>query len=161
MSYEASFYGQLISDSVLADSSYFEMFDIYIKQKNKRLKEDSFAASKLYTNMEILKAAGGFAFHTSSPLVRDFFLKDGSARNKTFRINIDAFIGNYELKVRCYDCELVNSLFAATVLGTYQIHDIKFKEAEIKQVNDLPAPRNRKQRFTIMPVISPLDNSDY
>ena len=158
MSYEASFYGKLISQDATADSYDFEMDDIYVKQKNKRMKEDSFAASKLYTNMEILKAAGSFTFFTLSTVVRDFFYKEEREQHKTFRIYIDAFIGNYQLKVMCFDCEFVSSLVAETVgFGTFQLYDIKFADALIKQEYNPPAPRDWKRRNPMFPVISPVD----
>lgn len=133
MSYQAEFYGDLVPVSQVAESYHFEILDIYLPQKSKWLKEDSFAASKLFTNMELLKAAKRFVLGTTSGSAGRTF-KDVAASNKVFHVRIAAFVAKYMLEVLCYDCELMQALLAPTPTGTAQAYEIKFSDAVIKQI---------------------------
>jgi len=132
MSYEVSFFGKLIPTDQFAQAYQFEMIDIFVPQHNKWLKKDSFAASKLYTNMEVLKASKSFAFATTEGSTGNYF-KDAATKSKSFRLIITAYIAGYKLLVVCYDCELKQSLLMPTPIGTAQGYELKFKNADLKQ----------------------------
>ena len=130
--YETYFYGKFVPMKIFQEPYYFDIGDIYLPQQNKWLKQDSFAASKLFTNMQILKAAGVFGFYTFSGTPGKF-LPDAVARSEEFRILITARIGSYGLKALCFECELIQSLHVATHVGTAQNYRIKFRGAHIEQ----------------------------
>jgi hypothetical protein len=152
MNYQSSFYGELTtSDGIL--SHPFEMLDILVR--GKWIKADSFAASKLFTNLQLLNAAKEFAFYTTSEaqgrvhkILRDFHARE-SQFNKLFRLRIAAFFsevddrGNlqrvlYSATVHSSNCQLVRSFLN----GIFQSYWLTFTDAVVTQeAAQAPAPK--------------------
>jgi len=145
MSSSVSFYGFIISEGADKEGYQFEIGDIYIKQRNKWLKADSSNVSKLYSNMDDLKAVKGFGFYTKTEQNNSRaafrgtrFLKDAVENRlsgqKGFTLKIIAVTGDYGVVARCSDCELAQSALMPSPIGTIQSYEIKYKDALIEKL---------------------------
>ena len=144
MSNNIKLYG-FINTGVQGEGGYeFEFGDIYIKQANKWLKENSADFSKLVNSMDVLKAGKGFAFYTKSEdgsrytslgmrFLKDF-LKNRSTPQSSFTLKIVAITGSNSLIVNCSDCELMQSMMMTTPIGTLQSYEFKFKTASVEKM---------------------------
>ena len=81
MSIETVFYGKLTPEEMFADKVTFSIEDIYLRHK--WIKADCFAASKLFTNMDLLRLEKRFGFY-SKRFNGQKALSDSTGYNRRF-----------------------------------------------------------------------------
>ena len=135
MSVETKFYGTMTPEEMFSDKVTFSIEDIYLRHK--WIKADCFAASKLYSNMELLRMDKGFAFY-SQRFNGQKPLADSTGYNKRFDLEIKAYLGDdeanrsyYHLYILCKGCELSNSHVFKGPSRPFEAHQLKFDSAAV------------------------------